>query len=380
MSTYLSAELAQRVVEQLETTLEGNLNVMDASGVIVASGDARRVGQFHPGAREAAERGTGVEVREETARAGERAGVNLPIRHRGGIIGVVGLTGDPDRLRPIAAVVVLTIELLIDRELELGQLARRDAQDRELLSRLVFAASSPLAMAALARRHADIPAPWVLHAVLPAAADGAGFDPRMITQLRAGAGGRPAVVAVLRGSLWILASTPAGPAGGRRLPEPDALHERLGEGVRLLSSLRCDTPAEVLQETARLALLAARPGLLPAAGAQLDTAALGPETAAAVLPAPVAAAVRGHLAGLRAADLETLAAFLDSGSVGAAAARAFAHRNTVLQRLARVQRISGLDPRTPRDAATLRLALVLQRERDVPVHDALPASTDPPEE
>ncbi|MCH1883323.1 sugar diacid recognition domain-containing protein [Agrococcus sp. ARC_14] len=361
MPTYLSAALAQRIVEQLESTLETNLNLMDAAGLIIASGDASRVGQHHPGAREAAERGAPVEVRAETARPGERPGVNLPLLHRGRIIGVVGVTGDPVTVRPIAAVLVLTIALLLDRELELGQEARRDAQDRELLARLVFGTTPRLALASLQRRRADIPAPWVLHAVLSTTQQDAAFDPRTVAQLRVRAGEAPAIVAVLRGTMWILRSAAAGAAAPRRVRVSPLLLEQLGTEVRVVSSLRCESAEALRLEAAQLALLAARPELLPDASAPLDTASLGVEAAAAMLPADTAEAFRRHLAGLRVVDLDTLRHFLDTGSVAAAALRGYTHRNTVMQRLARVTRISGLDPRAAGDAATLRLALVLQR-------------------
>ena len=60
--------------------------------------------------------------------------------------------------------------------------------------------------------------------------------------------------------------------------------------------------------------------------------------------------------------IETLAAYLESGSSVEAAARLlFVHPNTVRYRLRRVVELSGLTPTDPRDAYTLRLALTLGR-------------------
>lgn len=361
MPAYLSASLAQRIVEQLEATLETNLNLMDAHGLIIASADASRVGQLHPGAREAAERGVPVEVRADTARVGERPGINVPLRHGGRIIGVVGATGDPETVRPIVSVLVLTITLLLDRELELGQEARRDARDRELLGRLVFGTTPRLAAASLQRRRSETPGPWVLHAVVPTDEQGAEFDPRLVAQLRSGVGEGVWVVAVLSGVMWILAPATQVAEGSRRAIAPQRLVEQLGPGVRIVSSLRCDSAESLFLDAGQLALIAARPELLPEDAGPLDIASLGLEIAAALLPAEAAAVLRRHLAGLRDADLGTLGFFLDSGSVAHAAQRGYTHRNTVVQRLARVERVSGLDPRVPGDAATLRLALVLRR-------------------
>lgn len=67
---------------------------------------------------------------------------------------------------------------------------------------------------------------------------------------------------------------------------------------------------------------------------------------------PIRSADRGGLVE------STLRAFLDTGSVPETAAKAVVHPNTVAYRLRSVARRTGLDPRTPRDAAVLVLALL----------------------
>ncbi|AUZ88375.1 PucR family transcriptional regulator, partial [Arthrobacter agilis] len=51
--------------------------------------------------------------------------------------------------------------------------------------------------------------------------------------------------------------------------------------------------------------------------------------------------------------VETLLAYVNSGSVSLAAQQLYCHRNTVLNRLARVHQLTGYDPAVPADAATL---------------------------
>lgn len=73
---------------------------------------------------------------------------------------------------------------------------------------------------------------------------------------------------------------------------------------------------------------------------------------AGTLLAGLDAARPGEVAQLRATAL----AYLDTGSVSEVAGALYCHRNTVLNRLRRFGRLTGLDLTRPRDAA---LAVVL---------------------
>ncbi|MCF5929952.1 carbohydrate diacid regulon transcriptional regulator CdaR, partial [Xanthomonas perforans] len=46
----LDRTLAQSIVDRAMTIIDGNVNVMDHSGVIIASGEPARIGQLHEGA------------------------------------------------------------------------------------------------------------------------------------------------------------------------------------------------------------------------------------------------------------------------------------------------------------------------------------------
>jgi DNA-binding PucR family transcriptional regulator len=65
----------------------------------------------------------------------------------------------------------------------------------------------------------------------------------------------------------------------------------------------------------------------------------------------------------RGALAETLGAWLHTGaSIEGTARVLFCHANTVRYRLKQVSELTGLDPRHPRDAFTLEIALVLGRQ------------------
>ena len=61
---------------------------------------------------------------------------------------------------------------------------------------------------------------------------------------------------------------------------------------------------------------------------------------------------------------DTLRIYLDTGSITETARRLYCHRNTVINRLARVTSSTGLDPAVPRDAGALRLLLAVDAAAD----------------
>ena len=62
--------------------------------------------------------------------------------------------------------------------------------------------------------------------------------------------------------------------------------------------------------------------------------------------------------------LQTARGYLDSGSVATCAAELCCHRNTVLNRLRRVEQLTGLDLARPADAALLGVALAARELHD----------------
>jgi carbohydrate diacid regulator len=113
----LTSDLARQVVARTMSVIGRNVNVMDAHGVILASGHGDRVGAVHEGALLAAQQDRVVEIAhtEELALRGVRPGINLPLRSHGQTVGVVGITGDPAQVRVLADLIRVTAELMVDQ-------------------------------------------------------------------------------------------------------------------------------------------------------------------------------------------------------------------------------------------------------------------------
>jgi carbohydrate diacid regulator len=128
----LSTALAQDIVSRTMRIIPFNVNVMDAHGVILASGDPDRVGELHDGALLALAKRATVEVDAASARLmhGAKPGINLPLVVNGQLAGAVGLSGPPPEVRQFGELVRLTAEMILEQAGLAGEL-QRDTRYRE---------------------------------------------------------------------------------------------------------------------------------------------------------------------------------------------------------------------------------------------------------
>jgi len=113
----LDHDLAQEIVDRTMAILPSNVNVMDSQGLILGSGEPGRINTRHEGAQLVLANGRVVEIDQQTARQlkGVQPGINLPLMHDDQLIGVLGITGDPESLRTYAALVRMAAEMLVSQ-------------------------------------------------------------------------------------------------------------------------------------------------------------------------------------------------------------------------------------------------------------------------
>lgn len=114
----ITSELAQPIVNKMMRVVDHNINIMNHEGIIVASGDRKRLQQKHQGAIEVIQlkRERIIYVADTSHLAGTQPGVNLPINFGNEIIGTVGITGDPTKVYKISHIVKVTVESLIQQQ------------------------------------------------------------------------------------------------------------------------------------------------------------------------------------------------------------------------------------------------------------------------
>lgn len=144
----IEPELAKRFIERLTQYTEYNINIMNESGVIIASRDPARVGTYH----EVADRIIHGEqdmivIRDEKEFPGVLPGINMAITHQGRKEGVIGVTGDPDRIHEVALITRLAMETMLRYEKQQEEIRlRRNRKEHflNILTQKEFADSSEL--------------------------------------------------------------------------------------------------------------------------------------------------------------------------------------------------------------------------------------------
>lgn len=339
----LTKRLAERIVAEMMGVLPYNINVMDADGIILASGEKGRIGTVHEGARVAVETGRIYEA--AAAERGMLPGVNEPIVIAGKLIGVLGITGEPEQVRPFSHLMRVTVALLIEQAMA----SQREQDDRERRERFYHE---------LAYRKLPYDAAFVERAK--------GFKLDLAKRCR---------VLVVQGR------------------QPEQAIKEAGLGFIPLWQLALDKTVCFVSDPGRAELLQQRLAASPAVeaigiGADESLAALSLEQATAAMErgsrlAPdrkvhiygelrflihLTSPLReepGAIAPLlgqteKAADLlETLQVYIaENGDVSRSALRLHIHRNTLNYRLDRIQQLTGKNPRTLLELVELLCSLL----------------------
>ncbi|MFJ6413356.1 CdaR family transcriptional regulator [Terribacillus saccharophilus] len=136
---FLTYELAQEIVERTMKILNSNINVMNNEGVIIGSGDSERIDQLHAGALLVLERGESVEIDHSSvvSMEGSRPGINLPILFNNQVVGVVGITGEPEQIRSYAQLVKMAAELVLEQSFLLERVQWKQRAQSEIVNQLI---------------------------------------------------------------------------------------------------------------------------------------------------------------------------------------------------------------------------------------------------
>jgi len=139
---FLDQSLAQEIVNRTMKIINRNINVMNEKGVIIGSGDKRRIDTIHEGAVRVIETQTEFEISEDETEQlhGVRAGINLPIKFRGKVVGVIGITGAPDEIRSYGELVKMAAEMILEQAVLIDEMQWDERLKEELTGQLLHGA------------------------------------------------------------------------------------------------------------------------------------------------------------------------------------------------------------------------------------------------
>ncbi|MCP3761358.1 helix-turn-helix domain-containing protein [Domibacillus sp. A3M-37] len=114
----LTKAIAKEIVKETSLRLDRNINIMNNEGMIIASCDESRINTVHEGARQVLETSQPFIIHESESAIfkGSQPGINLPIVFQEEIVGVIGITGNPEHMTDLGGLVKMTTELMIKQE------------------------------------------------------------------------------------------------------------------------------------------------------------------------------------------------------------------------------------------------------------------------
>lgn len=102
MVATLTDRMAQKIVDSVKEVCGFDINFINTKGVIFASTDSSRIGEYHEIGKTVAETREAIEVCSNESYLGTKMGVNLPFVYDRKLIAVIGISGEPQEVKRYA--------------------------------------------------------------------------------------------------------------------------------------------------------------------------------------------------------------------------------------------------------------------------------------
>jgi carbohydrate diacid regulator len=117
----IAPEIAQEIADKTTEIIGYNILITDDAGIVIGSGDKGRVGTFHEASLETVQQA--VMTSHDSAAAaqleGVKPGVTLPVVLENRTVGTVGITGNPRKVKRFGLVVKSQTEIMLRESLHL---------------------------------------------------------------------------------------------------------------------------------------------------------------------------------------------------------------------------------------------------------------------
>ncbi|MDM5357731.1 sugar diacid recognition domain-containing protein [Peribacillus sp. ACCC06369] len=134
----ISPSLAQMIVDAAKEVIGKDINLIHLDGKVVASTDPDRVGSFHAAALQVQKKGSVVEVTANEAFKGARKGINYPVMIDQIMLGVIGISGDPEECKSLGFLLTKITEVLIKEQMIKSVIHSLDELRSSIVRMLIF--------------------------------------------------------------------------------------------------------------------------------------------------------------------------------------------------------------------------------------------------
>ena len=382
----LTGRIAQRIADEVMSGLGYNVNVMNEKGIIIGSGSKSRIGSFHETAMRVLESGETIMVTEDQAVGlmGVRPGINMPIRNNGSMVGVVGITGDPEEVKGVAQLVRIAAELILEQEESTYRFyMHRNDKNAFVISLLNDAASGNTKGISnwASELGYDMEVPRVaclFDAPGEKATAGIEYQERQLNAVKNSELHKRQDISVSMGTNTLVFKSVKGTAPWEIEREVGEYVEgiRSGPDAELSRNLRCCVGAYhpgVLgyglsyADACRLQLHCPEPKSLEFSHRRLASSlfeSIGPDFRGAILKPYINEIRRDFGDGAKEA-VKTAKALLQNGyHYEDAAKKLYVHKNTIAFRRKKLEKCLGLDPRNNADDQLLLMMIILEFDLD----------------
>jgi carbohydrate diacid regulator len=134
----ISYSLAQMIVDAAKEVIGKDINFIQVDGKIIASTDSNRIGSFHKAAFQVQETGNIVEVSKNHAFKGSKTGINYPVIMDQQMLGVIGISGNPEECKSLGFLLTKITEVLIKEQMIASKVQSLDELRSSVVRMLIF--------------------------------------------------------------------------------------------------------------------------------------------------------------------------------------------------------------------------------------------------
>ncbi|WP_124057976.1 CdaR family transcriptional regulator [Vaginisenegalia massiliensis] len=134
----LHAQIANKIVHAMKKIINQDLNFMNSTGHIIASTDSKRIGHFHEAALRCIQEQKTLIIDNDQLYQGSKAGINMPVFFNHQVIGVIGITGQPQQVEIYGHVIKQMTEILILEEWQHHHLLHQRSLNRSMIDSILF--------------------------------------------------------------------------------------------------------------------------------------------------------------------------------------------------------------------------------------------------